>query len=307
MASRDVAPRAAPTVGSARVVPIWTRVLEVVLDNPALFMAGILLAMWAVLSRLSPFFFSLDNLLEITIQAAVIAMIAVGQTFVILSGGIDLSVGAVLAATAVVASLAMDAGYGLAGGIAAGLLCGAVFGAANGIVVGKLGIPPFIATLGMMGIARGSALIVTGGIPVFDLAPGFELLGQGRVGGVLPVPTLTTFVSYVLGYLILIYTVSGLTTAIAGLTEASRIGSGQPAGGSGYELDSIAAVVIGGTSLFGGEGNLFASLVGALIIATLRNGLNVLGVYAFWQQVAIGAILIAAVYLDRWRRRRRGE
>jgi ribose transport system permease protein len=321
------------------VVPIWTRVLEVVLDNPALFMAGILLAMWAVLSRLSPFFFSLDNLLEITIQAAVIAMIAVGQTFVILSGGIDLSVGAVLAATAVVASLAMDAGYGLAGGIAAGLLCGAVFGAANGIVVGKLGIPPFIATLGMMGIARGSALIVTGGIPVFNLAPGFELLGQGRVGGVLPVPTLTTFVSYVLGYLILsrtrlgrytysigsslqatvfsgvnvprylilIYTVSGLTTAIAGLTEASRIGSGQPAGGSGYELDSIAAVVIGGTSLFGGEGNLFASLVGALIIATLRNGLNVLGVYAFWQQVAIGAILIAAVYLDRWRRRRRGE
>ena len=339
MASRDVAPRAAPTAGSARVVPIWTRVLEVVLDNPALFMAGILLAMWAVLSRLSPFFFSLDNLLEITIQAAVIAMIAVGQTFVILSGGIDLSVGAVLAATAVVASLAMDAGYGLAGGIAAGLLCGAVFGAANGIVVGKLGIPPFIATLGMMGIARGSALIVTGGIPVFNLAPGFELLGQGRVGGVLPVPTLTTLVSYVLGYLILsrtrlgrytysigsslqatvfsgvnvprylilIYTVSGLTTAIAGLTEASRIGSGQPAGGSGYELDSIAAVVIGGTSLFGGEGNLFASLVGALIIATLRNGLNVLGVYAFWQQVAIGAILIAAVYLDRWRRRRRGE
>ena len=183
MASRDVAPRAAPTVGSARVVPIWTRVLEVVLDNPALFMAGILLAMWAVLSRLSPFFFSLDNLLEITIQAAVIAMIAVGQTFVILSGGIDLSVGAVLAATTVVASLAMDAGYGLAGGIAAGLLCGAVFGAANGIVVGKLGIPPFIATLGMMGIARGSALIVTGGIPVFNLAPGFELLGQGRVGG----------------------------------------------------------------------------------------------------------------------------
>jgi len=310
-----------------------------VLDNPALFMAGILLAMWAVLSRLSPFFFSLDNLLEITIQAAVIAMIAVGQTFVILSGGIDLSVGAVLAATTVVASLAMDAGYGLAGGIAAGLLCGAAFGAANGITVGKLGIPPFIATLGMMGIARGSALIVTGGIPVFNLAPGFELLGQGRVGGVLPVPTLTTLVLYVLGYLILsrtrlgrytysigsslqatvfsgvnvprylilIYTVSGLTTAIAGLTEASRIGSGQPAGGSGYELDSIAAVVIGGTSLFGGEGNLFASLVGALIIATLRNGLNVLGVYAFWQQVAIGAILIAAVYLDRWRRRRRGE
>jgi len=340
MASQEAAPEAARTAESARAaVSVWTRSLEAILDNPALFMAGILLAMWAILSRLSPFFFTLDNLFEITIQAAVIALIAVGQTFVILSGGIDLSVGAVLAATTVVASLAMDAGHGLAPGLVAGLLCGALFGAANGIAVGKLGIPPFIATLGMMGIARGFALIVTGGIPVFNLAPGFEVLGQGRVWDILPVPTLTTLALYALGYLILtrtrlgrytysigsslqatvfsgvnvprylilIYTVSGFTTAIAGLTEASRIGSGQPAGGSGYELDSIAAVVIGGTSLFGGEGNLFASLVGALIIATLRNGLNVLGVYAFWQQVAIGAILIAAVYLDRWRRRRRGE
>ncbi len=319
--------------------PLWSRSLEVVLDNPALFMAGILLLMWAILARLSPFFFTVDNLFEITIQAAVIAMIAVGQTFVILSGGIDLSVGSVMSATSVVAALTMGAGSGLTAGLAAGLLCGATFGAANGIVVGKLGIPPFIATLGMMGIARGFGLIVTGGIPVFDLAPGFELLGQGRVADLVPVPTVTTLALYAIGnvvlrrtrlgrytysigssrlatdfsginvprYLILIYTVSGFTTAIAGLTEASRIGSGQPAGGVGYELDSIAAVVIGGTSLFGGEGNLLASLVGALIIATLRNGLNVLGVYAFWQQVATGFILIAAVYLDRWRRRRRGE
>jgi ribose transport system permease protein len=286
-----------------------------------------------------PGFLSLQVLFNLLIDNAYLLVIAVGMGFVILSGGIDLSVGAVLAATTVVASLVMDAGHGLAAGIVAGLVCGALLGAGNGVAVGMLGIPPFIATLGMMGIARGFALIVTGGIPVFNLAPGFETLGQGRVGGILPVPTLTTVALYALGYLILtrtrlgrytysigsslqatvfsgvnvprylvlIYTVSGFTTAIAGLTEASRIGSGQPAGGSGYELDSIAAVVIGGTSLFGGEGNLFASLVGALIIATLRNGLNVLGVYAFWQQVAIGAILIAAVYLDRWRRRRRGE
>jgi ribose transport system permease protein len=313
--------------------------LELTLDNPALFMAGILLTMWLILSRLSPFFFSVGNLFEITIQAAVIALIAVGQTFVILSGGIDLSVGAVLAATTVVAALAMDAGYGLAGGIIAGLLCGVLFGAASGIVIGKIGVPPFIATLGMMGIARGFALIVTGGIPVFNLTPGFEFLGQGRIADIVPVPTVLTLCLYWIGYLvlrrtrlgrytysigsslqatefsgvnvprylILIYMVSGFTTAVAGLTEASRIGSGQPAGGSGYELDSIAAVVIGGTSLFGGEGNLLASLVGALIIATLRNGLNVLGVYAFWQQVATGTILIAAVCLDRWRRRRRGE
>ena len=163
----------------------------------------------------------------------------------------------------------MEAGYGLTAGIVAGLLCGATFGAANGIAVGKLGIPPFIATLGMMGIARGFALIISGGIPLFKLAPGFEVLGQGRVAGVVPVPTLTTLGLYALGYLILsrtrlgrytysigsnlqatlfsgvnvarylilIYTVSGLTAAVAGLTEASRIGSGQPAGGVGYELD----------------------------------------------------------------------
>ena len=114
----------------------WARLLDTILDSPAVFMAGILLAMWLVLSRLSPYFFTLDNLLEITIQAAVIALLAVGQTFVILSAGIDLSVGAVLAASSVVATLVMERGYGLIAGIAAGLLCGATFGAANGIAVG---------------------------------------------------------------------------------------------------------------------------------------------------------------------------
>ena len=265
----DSSPQAEPAGTSRPAARLRDGLIDKLLDNPALFMAGLLLAMWLILSRLSPYFFTLDNLFEITIQAAVIALIAVGQTFVILSGGIDLSVGAVLAATSVVASIVMDHGYGLTAGIAAGLLCGAVFGAANGIAIGKLGIPPFIATLGMMGIARGFALIVTEGIPVFNLAPGFEVLGQGRVAGIIPVPTLTTLATYAVGYLILsrtrlgrytysigsnlqatlfsgvnvsrylilIYTVSGLTTAIAGLTEASRIGSGQPAGGAGYELE----------------------------------------------------------------------
>ena len=309
-----------------------------VIDNPTVFTAGILLLMWLVLSQLSPYFFTVSNLFEITVQAAVIALIAVGQTFVILAKGIDLSVGAILAAAAVTSTMVMDAGYGLPAGVIAGLLCGAFFGAANGIAVGVLRIPPFVATLGMMGIARGYALIITEGIPIFRVAEGFEVLGQGRVWGVVPVPTLATLGLYAIGlfvllrtrlgrytfaigsnqqatkvsginvplYLILIYGLSGITAAIAGLTEASRIGSGQPAGGVGYELDSIAAVVIGGTSLFGGQGSLIASLIGALIIATLRNGLNVLGVYAFWQLVAIGAILIAAVYIDNWRRLRSG-
>ena len=309
-----------------------------IIDNPTVFTAGILLLLWLVLSQLSPYFFTVSNLFEITVQAAVIALIAVGQTFVILSKGIDLSVGAILAASAVTSTMVMDAGYGLAAGVIAGIVVGAFFGAANGVAVGYMRIPPFVATLGMMGIARGYALIITEGIPIFRVADGFEILGQGRIWGVVPVPTVATLGLYAIGvfvllrtrlgrytvsigsneqatkfsgvniplYLILIYGLSGVTAGIAGLTEASRIGSGQPAGGVGYELDSIAAVVIGGTSLFGGQGSLIASLIGALIIATLRNGLNILGVYAFWQLVAIGAILIGAVYIDNWRRLRRG-
>ena len=234
-----------------------------VIDNPTVFTAGILLLLWLVLSQLSPYFFTVSNLFEITVQAAVIALIAVGQTFVILAKGIDLSVGAILAAAAVTSTMVMDAGYGLPAGVIAGLLCGAFFGAANGIAVGVLRIPPFVATLGMMGIARGYALIITEGIPIFRVAEGFEVLGQGRVWGVVPVPTIATLGLYAIGlfvllrtrlgrytfaigsnqqatkvsginvplYLILIYGLSGITAAIAGLTEASRIGSGQPAGG----------------------------------------------------------------------------
>ena len=338
MARFDFTPRLPDLNPNSAAGRLLAAVQRGVIDNPTVFTAGILLVLWLVLSQLSPYFFTVSNLFEITVQAAVIALIAVGQTFVILAKGIDLSVGAILAAAAVTSTMVMDAGYGLPAGVIAGLLCGAFFGAANGIAVGVLRIPPFVATLGMMGIARGYALIITEGIPIFRVAEGFEVLGQGRVWGVVPVPTIATLGLYAIGlfvllrtrlgrytfaigsnqqatkvsginvplYLILIYGLSGITAAIAGLTEASRIGSGQPAGGIGYELDSIAAVVIGGTSLFGGQGNLIASLIGALIIATLRNGLNVLGVYAFWQLVAIGAILIAAVYIDNWRRMRRG-
>ncbi len=338
MASPDPNPGFFGLTATSRPARLLGALQRAVIDNPTFFTAGILLVMWLILSQLSPYFFTVNNLFEITVQAAVIALIAVGQTFVILSKGIDLSVGSILAASAVTSTLVMDAGHGLAAGVIAGLICGAFFGAANGVAVGFLGIPPFVATLGMMGIARGYALIITGGIPVFRVADGFETLGQARLWSVVPAPTIITLALYAIGlfvllrtrlgrytfaigsnqqatkfsgvniplYLVFIYSLSGVTAAIAGLTEASRIGSGQPAGGVGYELDSIAAVVIGGTSLFGGHGSLIASLIGALIIATLRNGLNVLGVYAFWQLVAIGAILIGAVYIDNWRRRRRG-
>ena len=301
------------------------------------FLALILVAMWLLFSRFTPYFLTAQNLLSITIEAAVTAIAAVGQTFVILSAGIDLSTGSVLALVTVTSAIVMGAGQSMAAGVLTGLAVGALCGLFNGIAVGKLRIPPFIATLGLMGIARGLALIVTGGVPRFQLAPGFEVLGQGFLLNVIPVSTVimvavylaaglvlqrTRFgrYTYAIGsnieaaklsgidvsrYLVYIYTVAGLTTGMAGLIAESRLGSGQPAGGQGLELETIAAVVIGGTSLFGGEGNIFATLIGALIIASLRNGLNVIGVYAFWQNVIIGAAVLLAVYADQWRRSRR--
>ena len=199
-------------------------VQRAVIDNPTVFTAGILLVMWLVLSQLSPYFFTVSNLFEITVQAAVIALIAVGQTYVILAKGIDLSVGAILAASAVTSTMVMDAGYGLAAGVVAGLLCGAFFGAANGVAVGVLRIPPFVATLGMMGIARGYALIVTEGIPIFRLADGFEVLGQGRVGGVVPVPTIATLGIYAIGVFLLLRTRLGrYTVAIGSNQQATKV------------------------------------------------------------------------------------
>jgi ribose transport system permease protein len=319
-----------------------------VLSNQTLFMFIVLLVLMFGFAQLSPYFLTKDNLLQVTVQAAVICMLGAGQTFVILTAGIDLGVGSVLALVTVVSAIVMESwaglarttvlvagqqGGGLVPGLVAGLLVGAACGLVNGVVIGKLRVPPFVATLGMMGIARGLALIVTEGIPRFRLAPGADFLGQGRVLG-LPVPTIAVFVLYGLcyviltrtklgrftyaigsnpqatllsgvnisNYLIVVYTLSGVTAALAGLTEMSRIGSGQPAGGQGYELDSIAAVVLGGTSLLGGEGRILGTLVGAFIIAILRNGLNLLNIYAFWQQVIIGVIIILAVFADQVRR-----
>ena len=312
--------------------------LRAALGHQAGFMAVILIAMWLLFSRLTPYFLTTQNLLAITVEAAVTAIAAVGQTFVILSAGIDLSTGAALALVSVLSAIVMGSGQPAALGILTGLGVGGLIGMLTGTAVGVLRIPPFIATLGMMGIARGFALIVTGGIPRFRLAKGFEFLGQGRIFDLIPVATVIVVAVYLVAwfilertrlgrytyaigsnieatklsginvsrYLVFIYTVAGLAVGLAALIEESRLGSGQPAGGEGLELQTIASVVIGGTSLFGGEGQIFATLIGALIIASLRNALNVIGVYAFWQNVIIGTLVILAVYADQWRRSRRG-
>lgn len=313
--------------------------LTQLLSNQALSLSLILIAMWIVLGLLSPYFFTPTNLLQITLQAAVMALIAAGMTFVIISGGIDLSVGSVFAFSSMFAGIVMrdtgNLGLALAGGLAAGAFLGLI----NGLGVARLGLPPFIVTLGMMSAARGFALLLNNGTPIFAVTEGFNVLGQSRIADLVPLPTVIVILVYLICWFILrytpfgrftysigsnseaarlsgvrvsrtligIYMLCGLLTALAGLIESSRLNSTQPASGVGYELDAIGAVVIGGASLFGGEGSILASLVGALVIATIRNGLNILGISAFWQNVATGAIIVLAVYLDRLRRSRQSR
>jgi len=306
-----------------------------VLSNQAVSMLLILILMWLLLSLLSPYFFTASNLWEITLQTAVIGIIAAGQTLVILSGGIDLSVGSVFACAGIAGGLVFQATGNLWLTLAATLLTGAALGSLNGLFISQLRVPPFIATLGMLGMARGLALILSRGIPIFGLSTEYLWIGQGKLFDLVPIPTLILLGVFALVYFIARYTrfgrftyatgsnaeaaklsginlgrvllgtfaLSGLLCGVAAVIEAARLATIQPAGGNGYELLAIGAVVIGGTSLFGGEGNVIATLIGALIETTIRNGLNLLGVNAFWQYVVNGAVIIAAVAVDQWRRR----
>jgi len=309
--------------------------LRGILRNQAVSMLGILALLWIVLALLSPYFFTVDNLFEITLQTAVIAIIGAGMTFVILSGGIDLSVGSVFACSAIVGGLAFRATHSLALGLLVTAGTGALYGLLNGLLITMLRVPPFIGTLGMMGIARGFALIFVNGVPIYGLEP-YKVLGQGKLLQVIPVPTVIMAAVFVLGFLVLnytrfgrftyvvgsnveaarlsgvsvrqvqigIYVTCGLLTGIASVIEAGRLAIVQPAGGNGYELLAIGAVIVGGASTFGGEGSIVATLIGAIIVTTIRNGLNILGVNAFWQYVVNGLVIIGAVAADQFRRRR---
>jgi ribose/xylose/arabinose/galactoside ABC-type transport system permease subunit len=311
------------------------RQLRAVFGNQAISMLLILVLMWFLLSLLSPYFFTFSNLSEITLQTAVIGIIAAGQTLVILSGGIDLSVGSVFACSGIAGGLVFQTTGSLWLTLATTLVTGAVLGSLNGVVISWLRVPPFIATLGMLGIARGLALILSRGIPIFGLSKEYLWIGQGKIFDFVPVPTLILLAVFALVFFIARYTrfgrftyavgsnaeaatlsgislrsvilgtyaLSGLLSGVGAVIEAARLATIQPAGGNGYELLAIGAVVIGGTSLFGGEGNVIATLIGALIETTIRNGLNLLGVNAFWQYVVNGAVIIVAVAADQWRRR----
>jgi len=290
----------------------------------------------ALLAWLSPYFFTLENLLAIGLQMSVVAIMALGQIPIIIAGGIDLSAGSVLGLAGVIACLFLHTGQPFIVALLAALLTGIICGGLNGFFITRGKLPPFIATLGMMGIARGLALIITGGVPIFGLPERFAALGGGRLLQVLPVPVVITMIVGLLTHFALAHTrlgrhafaiggnaeaarlagvavnrakqifyiFCGALSGLAGLILASRLNSGQPTAGTGYELDVIAACVIGGASLSGGEGTVAGALIGALIMGVLRNGCNLLDISAFWQQVAIGAIIIIAVFIDQTRRAR---
>lgn len=321
----------------------------------ALFRSGPLIALLllvAVLSVIAPYFLTIDNLLTVARQSAFVAILAIGQTVVIITGGIDLSVAAVAALAACIAAVLMTEPitlFGLTVGpfhpllaVAIAIAIGVLTGALNGWIIARFGIPDFIATLGTMTLLRGVSLLVTDGLPVPSFRAGGaglpQLLiwvGSGNLFGI-PVSVIIAAAVALLGWFILRYTAfgravyavggnreaarvsgirvgrtkilayafSGLTAAIGGIILMGRLSSANALMGEGEELRSIASVVIGGTNLFGGEGGVLGSVIGALIIGVLGNGLNLLGVSPFWQRVAQGAVIVLVVILDQWRRNR---
>ncbi len=306
---------------------------------------GALIVLFVVFSLASPNFFQFSNVVGILLATAVNGVLALGVTFVIITGGIDLSVGTVMTLSAVMAGVFITYwGLPVPLGVLAALLTGAAVGLANGLIITRMKIPPFIATLGMMMIARGLALVISGLAPIyFSDAPSFTNIAMGSVlayiipGFEIPNAVLILFVAATIAGIILsktilgrytfalgsneeatrlsgvnvavwktaVYSLGGLFSGLAGVLIASRLNSAQPALGAGYELDAIAAVVIGGTSLSGGEGTILGTIIGAFIISVLTNGLRILSVPQEWQIVITGVIVISAVYLDILRRRQK--
>jgi ribose transport system permease protein len=297
-----------------------------------------LIALSLVLWFLVPVFMTPNNWLNIARQASLVAILGTGMTFVILTGGIDLSVGSIVALSSGVGGLLMvDYGWGMWPAVLMMLAAGALCGLVNGLVITLGGIPPFIVTLGTMQIFRGVALEVTNGKPIFDLTatvPNFDIFGTRDFAGI-PSPVIITGIVFLAAFLILrytrlglytyaiggneqatrfsgvhidryklaVYTLMGLAAGVAGVMWSSRLNSTQPTVATGEELNAIAAVVIGGTSLFGGVGTVVGTLIGAVLMAVIRNGLNLLHISAFYQQIVIGAVIILAVLIDRLRQR----
>ncbi len=294
------------------------------------FIYFVLVLLIIVFSLLNKNFFSLENFGVIGRQTAMVSLIAFGMTFVITAAQIDLSVGSIVGLVGVISTMALGWGWGLVGASLAGMLTGTIIGCVNGVITTKLKIPSFLVTLGMLGIARGISLTVTGTrtVVVYDKAfP--QLWGAGDICGC-PVSILWVFLFFVIaiilynytvfgnyvkatggnltaarfsgintdGIIIKVLTLSGFLSSIAGLLMAARLAAGRPEVGSGMELDAIAAVILGGTSLFGGKGSIVATLIGSLIMGVISNGLVILGLESSIQMIVKGMIIIAAVSMS---------
>ncbi len=294
-----------------------------------------LIILMAVITIINSNFLTANNLLNLLLQVTSNALIAFGMTFVILTGGIDLSVGSILALSSALTAGLLGSGMPVTLAILISLIMGCILGMMNGLLISYGKLAPFIVTLATMTIFRGATLVYTNGNPITKGLSDtflFQFLGQGYIVGI-PFPVIIMFIVFIVLYVLLhktsfgksvyaiggnekaayisgvklnkvkiiIYSISGIMASISGLIITSRLSSAQPTAGASYEMDAIAAVVLGGTSLSGGKGRILGTLIGALIIGVLNNGLNIIGVSAFWQQVVKGVVILIAVLIDRFK------
>jgi len=325
-------PPPAPTPGAwTRLQTASTERLHVRIES---FVVLILLGV--IMAILSPFFLSVSNFLNILLASSTIGVLAIAATFVLSSGGLDLSIGSVLGLSGVVgAAVAVKLGAPMPIAVLATIGAGALAGLVNGLVITRAHVPAFIVTLGMLGIARGLALVISDGRVIYGLPPSMLYLGQGRPFGI-PMPVIIFLATAVIMHIVLaytrygrhtlalgdsetaartsginvgwhrltLYTLSGGLAGLAGLLFATRINSGDPTAGIAYELTAITAAIIGGTNLFGGRGSILGTIIGALIMGVLQNGLNLLAVQSYYQQMAIGGVLVLAVFIDQYQVRK---
>lgn len=290
-----------------------------------------LILLCVIISILTPRFLNVSNIMNVFTQVSVNSILAIGMSFVILTGGIDLSVGSTLAISGAISASIIRATNSIFLSIIVALIIGAIIGLMNGVVVAKGKIQAFIVTLATMTIFRGVTMVYTNGTPISGLSDKFMLIGNKKILGYIPVPAIITIVVLIIAWYILsqtrygryvyalggnedsarlsgintdkiktlVYVICGITAALSGVITTSRVGSASPNAGLGFELDAIAAVVLGGTSLAGGEGTVVGTIIGAMIIGVLNNGLNLAGVSAYYQSIVKGLVILLAVLIDK--------